>query len=208
VEGTDKSSLVALRARRERVIDALSNHFATDTLEMDEFEQRVDLAHQATSVAALDHLLSDLPALATAGETLPAAAPRGAVSTPRTGPGRLLSIMSSTIRKGAWRVPEKLRVVSLMSSVELDFREAKLGPGVTEIQLRAVMASVSIVVPPHLSVDCTGIPLMGHFEGMSQSGSQATPDAPVLRITGLALMGSVEIAVDPTNGSGTSRSAR
>ena len=58
--GQDKPALVALCTRREMVIDALSTHFANDALDMDEFEQRVDLAHRATSVAELDELLTDL----------------------------------------------------------------------------------------------------------------------------------------------------
>ena len=63
--GQNKPALVALRARREGVIDALSNHFACDALDLDEFEQRVDLAHRATSVAELDQLLRDLEPAAT-----------------------------------------------------------------------------------------------------------------------------------------------
>ena len=56
----NKPVLEAVHNRRERVIDALSTHFANDTLDVDEFEQRVDLAHRATSVAELDELLADL----------------------------------------------------------------------------------------------------------------------------------------------------
>ena len=48
MDGENKPALVALRTRRETVIDALSTHFANDALDLDEFEQRVDLAHRAT----------------------------------------------------------------------------------------------------------------------------------------------------------------
>ena len=46
MDGQNKPALVALRARREMVVDALSTHFASDALDMDEFEERLDLAHR------------------------------------------------------------------------------------------------------------------------------------------------------------------
>ena len=67
--GQNKPALVVLRTRREMVIDALSNHFANDALDMDEFEQRVDLAHRSTSVAQLDELLTDLEPAAHADQS-------------------------------------------------------------------------------------------------------------------------------------------
>lgn len=196
VVGQNKA-LVALGARRDSVIDSLSTHFANDALGMDEFEQRVDLAHRATSVAELDELLSDLASAADAGpsESLvrQAETPQAAIATHAREVKRVLSILSSTQRKGTWRVPGNLRVVSVMGAVELDFREAELGPGVTEVKVRSVMGAISIVVPPHLQVECDGTVFLGHFEGMDRSAGERNPDAPLLRITGVAVMGAVEI---------------
>jgi hypothetical protein len=195
--GKNKPALVALRDRREAVIAALSAHFANDVLDMDEFEQRVDLAHRATSVAALDELLTDLEPAADArpGASLVsrAEAPQGAVAT-RGQAKRVLTILSSTQRKGTWRVPGKLRVVTVMGAVDLDFREAEFGPGVTEVKVTSVMGAVSIVVPPDLQVVCDGVSVLGHFEGMEGGAGERNPDAPLLHITGAAVMGALEIS--------------
>ena len=203
----NKPPPVALHIRREVVIEALSTHFANDALDVDEFEQRVDRAHRATSVAALDELLADLrpPADVRPSESV---VPRSEIPLPsariRAGslvPGlirdrgrRVLSILSEIQRKGTWRVPKRLRVVALMGSVDLDFREAQFGPGVTEVRVRSVMGAIAIIVPPHLQVECEGRAILGTFEGMEQGTGELDPDAPLLRITGAAIMGSVEIA--------------
>ena len=50
------SQLVALRERREQVVSILTEQFSRDTLELEELERRLDLAHRADSVVALDAL--------------------------------------------------------------------------------------------------------------------------------------------------------
>ncbi len=54
----------AFRQKREATIDQLREHYAQDHLGIDEFERRVDDSLRATSVADLEKLVSDLPALA------------------------------------------------------------------------------------------------------------------------------------------------
>ncbi len=196
--GQNKPARVALSTRREVVIDALSTHFANDALDIDEFEQRVDLAHRATSVAELDELLTDLqpPADEEPSESLvpQAEAPQAAIATRGHEAKRLLTILSSIRRKGTWRVPKKLRVVTVMGAIDLDFREAEFGPGVTEVKVTSVMGGIAIIVPPHLQVECEGVGILGHFEGLDRSAGERDPDSPLLRITGVAVMGAVEIS--------------
>ncbi len=196
--GQNRPALVALRTRREMVIDVLSTQFANDVLDMDEFEQSVDLAHRATSVAELDELLR---ALEPAADEEPSEsliprpeAPQVAIATRVREAKRVRSILSSIQRKGTWRVPKKLRVVSVMGAIDLDFREAEFGPGVTEVRVKNVMGAIAIIVPPHLQVECDGVAILGHFEGMDQSAGERDSDAPLLRITGVAVMGAVEIS--------------
>lgn len=48
-------------AERQRVVDALCEHFADDRLEVDEFERRLDRAHAASAPAELRAVLAGLP---------------------------------------------------------------------------------------------------------------------------------------------------
>jgi len=211
VVGQNKPALVALRARREGVIDALSNHFACDALDLDEFEQRVDLAHRATSVAELDQLLRDLEPAATETSSTTVVAgsdvPPGAVAPRRRKAGRVVTVLSSVQRKGTWLVPRKMRVLTVMGAVDLDFRDARFEPGVTEVKLTSVMGAIAIVVPPGLNVECNGAGILGHFEELDTGTAEQGPDAPLLRITGFAVMGAVEMSTRPPGDATSSESS-
>ncbi len=122
------------------------------------------------------------------------AVPKVAVSTQVPRAERVLSVLSGVVRRGAWRVPKRLRVVAAMGGADLDFREAQFGPGVSEMEVIAVMGGISVVVPPDLQVECEGIGIMGAFEGLNQGRGERDPDAPCLRITGIAVMGALEIS--------------
>lgn len=195
--GQGKPAPVALHTRREAVIDALSAYFADDALDLDEFERRVDLAHSATSVAELDELLTDLKPTAAErpSESLVAQAegPQVAVAIRDRDTKRVWSLLSGIQRRGTWRVHKKMRVLAMLGGVDLDFREARLGPGVTEVNVRSILGGVAIFVPPHLRVECDGRAILGAFEGMDQNTGERDPDAPLLRITGVAIMGTVAI---------------
>lgn len=203
---TDKPSdkaaaLVAVRDTRERVIACLSDEFAHDRLELEEFERRLGVAHRSDSLAELQKLTSDLEGEAAAlivAAPAPLAAP---VASPaialapasRRAEQTLAAVLGGTTRHGHWTPPQRLRVVAVMGGVELDFREAALAPGVTEIHATVFMGGVSIIVPPQLAVEMDGIAIMGGFAHTERAPAQRDPDRPVLRVTGVAVMGGVDI---------------
>jgi hypothetical protein len=85
-----------------------------------------------------------------------------------------------------------------MGNVELDLTRARLGPGTSEIELRSIMGSIEILVPPDLRLECDGEPFIGSFDVRREARSTASPDAPLVRIVGRAILASVEIKViDP-----------
>jgi hypothetical protein len=195
-EGPRRETRLALAGAqdaRERVIAALQEHFAHDVLDVDEFEKRVTLAHTSEDTRAIEALLEDLPALAQA--PAPAASAR-AMLVPATEvrPTQTVrAIMSSTERRGPWTVPRQLRVRATMSSTVLDFRDARLPAGPVDIDLRSVMSSTEIIVPPGLAVTMEGMAIMGSFEHLDRAPAHPDPEAPLLRVRGLAVMSSVEI---------------
>jgi hypothetical protein len=186
---------------RQVTIDALCEHFANDVMPVEEFERRVELAHRAATVDDLKALLRDLP-----GGNLPAA-PASHAAVPATQRRHrvtaaahvkereiVLAIMGGASRKGAWAPARRNFAFSLMGGTELDFREALLGPGVTEVQVFALMGGVDIVVPPGVNVESHGIGIMGGFDHQGDLEAPSA-DAPTLRISGLALLGGVSISV-------------
>jgi predicted membrane protein len=113
-----------------------------------------------------------------------------------------VAFLSSVNRKGDWVLPRNFRVAALLGSVELDLTRARIGPGVSHIEIRSIMGSVEIVVPHHVRIECEGDPIVGSFEVQWKAQSAAAPEDPVVRITGTAIMGSVEVKVVDPNAPG------
>ena len=182
--------LVALRRRREQVIEALCDSYAADLLAMDEFESRLDIAHRATELEALDQLVADLEVHAHEHEQ----PSQALVPIERADRKTVVAIMGGTSRKGEWTPPAHLNVFAMMGGAEIDLREARLPPGVTELKVYTIMGGAEIIVPPNLAVECEGVAIMGGFDTLERSPRTPDPDSPRLRITGFCLMGGVEIS--------------
>lgn len=174
---------------RERTVRALCTHFAEDRLAVEEFESRLDRAWDASTAGELETLLADLPALADEAPAAPAAPPPGDVRER----GIMAAVLGGYERRGTWTPPRHLYVVAVWGGAELDFREARLPPGVTKVTILAVMGGAGVIVPPGLAVQSDGVAIMGGFEGLDQPSSRPAPDAPILRINGFACMGGVEV---------------
>ncbi|CAN5632540.1 hypothetical protein BH23GEM11_BH23GEM11_10460 [soil metagenome] len=190
-------------------MESLGEHYAQDRLDISEFERRVDLAHRSRTRDDLRALLSDLPSLE---QTLPAPANAALVGgdaahadstavAVRMNPGRVaerqteIAIWSGRSTKGPWHPARTVRALAFMGGIELDFREALLPPGETRIFVGALMGGAEILVPPGVRVETDGFAFMGGFdEDMGgDPGPPPGPNAPVIRVSGFALMGGVEV---------------
>jgi hypothetical protein len=110
----------------------------------------------------------------------------------------LTCVMSHITRSGEWILPHLLRILTVMGESVIDLTHVRLAPGTSEIEVRAVMGEVKIIVPHNLRVECDGHPLLGEFRMKRVVSTSPSPEAPLLRITGMAVMGSVKIkVVDP-----------
>jgi Domain of unknown function (DUF1707)/Cell wall-active antibiotics response 4TMS YvqF len=186
--------VVSIERERERTIELLGEHFAHDNLSLDELERRMEQVYRATSVPALRDLTKDLPVHV---PDAPVQA-RQALTVPDAfAPehDRIVSVMAETKRRGLWRPARHLDVWCIMSDTRLDLTEAQLHEGVTEIHLRAVMASVRIIVPP-------GVRVVVQPGGFMSSVTDDLPDqpavgsgAPVIRITGPVIMAELKVVV-------------
>ena len=188
-----------LQSRRERIVEYLCRYVAEDVLSLEDFEQRVDAAHRARTRDELEAVLDGLPQPASA--PLPTAASERPADAPaERGASQIIAaILSGANRAGRWIPAERTTVFALMGGAELDFREARLPVGVTELVAVAIWGGIEIIVPPDVNVEIGGTAIMGGFE--QSEDAHLEPDLPpadelrTLRITGLALMGGVDIKV-------------
>jgi hypothetical protein len=196
-----RGDATSLDHTRQLTIDALCEHFANDAMSVEDFEHRVDVAHRATTVDELRALLGDLPTSnlpAAPGSTTPPARAGEFAVAPRQHSkenGYAVAVMGGSRRRGRWSPAKATHTVAIMGGVELDFREALLPPGVTEVRVFALMGGVEIIVPPGLTVESHGIGILGGFEHSGDDYGAYDSDAPVLRINGVAVMGGVDVKV-------------
>lgn len=206
---TDRGTLRA--EVRQDTVDALCEAFAEDRLAVEEFERRLDAVHTATSEAELRQLLADLPSPTppVRGGGAPGRVQDGPARARTTVPGRrpgvgadqvrdqsiILGIMGGGGRSGPWTPARTNWAMGIMGGAEVDFREARMPPGVTEVKVVALLGGVEIIVPPDVRVDCSGVGIMGGFDETHTTESTTDPEAPLLRVSGVAIMGGFAVTV-------------
>ena len=196
---------------RQSAVDALCEAFADDRIRVEEFEKRVEVAHRAETIEELKALLSDLPAPKPPAVREEKPKPERSSDSLSTSVRRskhpllppeavrenslIAGVMGGGKRRGAWRPARVNYAVGVLGGFELDFRDAPLPPGVTEVRVLCLLGGGEIIVPPQVAVEVSAVGLMGGFEEQHDLASTRDPDAPVIRVTGLAVCGGGSITV-------------
>jgi hypothetical protein len=175
---------------RRRVVATLQAACVEGRLNLDEYGQRVEAALTARTRAPLEALLVDLPA-----ETGTSAA-LGVASSNRAAArgGRVsntLAVLGSAQRSGFWRLAEESRVVAVLGSCKIDLRSARISAAVTTLDVSAVLGSIDVIVPAGVEVDLEVHALLGSRD--MRMGTAPPAGAPVIRITGMVLLGSLNV---------------
>ena len=167
----------------------LNEALAEGRLTPEEHSERLNSIYAAKTQADLVPVLKDLPAVADSGSP---AQVTGSVAATQPG-GRIVAVFGGASRKGAWRVPPTLEVVTVFGGADIDLRDAIL-PG-REITIRAVsvFGGLSITVPPEMRVVDSGVAIFGGRDVSADRDESGAPDAPVLRLHGACVFGGVSV---------------
>ncbi len=189
-----------IEAAREQAVEVLMEHFSRDVMDLEKFEGLLDAVNRCSTTGDLRELLSKLPPLPSskpATDMIPA--PGGApvvVDADRVrSRGFLISVLGGTNRAGRWIPARKNFALGVLGGITLDFREALLGAGITDVNVLAVLGGIEIVVPPEMAVEVDGMAVLGGFEYNTDAPLRSDSDIPTLRIRGLAVLGGVNIEV-------------
>ncbi len=181
-------------ADRDRVASVLGDALAEGRLSAEEHSERLDAVYAAKTRADITPIVSDLPggsaALAPSAGVEPRYASAGTIAEAGA-PDRMIAVFSGISRRGVWQVPSEFQSINVFGSTELDLRDAVL-PG-REVRIRAfcILGSIEITVPPEMHVVDNGIALLGAREIPPDTEESASPDAPVLRLSGISLLGAM-----------------
>ena len=185
---------------RGRAIEVLMEHFANDVMDLEEFEELLDAANGCSTAGELHELLSELPPLESSKPATNMIPARGGepvvVNADRVRDhGFMISVLGGANRAGRWIPARKTLVLGVLGGLSLDFREALLGPGMTDLNVLTILGGVEIIVPPEMAVDVDGIALCGGFDHETDAPLRSNPDFPTLRVRGLAVLGGVNVVV-------------
>lgn len=151
-------------ADRSRAIVALRDATVEGRLTLDEFADRVERAELARTEADLAAVTADLP--------VPGAA---------DAPSRHSAWFSRLQRSGRWELAPASRVVSVCGTIDLDLGHATLHGRDTELRVRNVFGTITIVVPRGVEVSVDGGGPLGTRE-IDLPDAGPVGDAPRLRI--------------------------
>lgn len=94
------------------------------------------------------------------------------MTEPETDPLKLHVVMGSCERRGAWIVPARVEAHVRLGNMELDLRDAQLGPDTT-IDARVMMGNLEIIVPSDLAVDVNVDTVAGNVEDGARFGADS-----------------------------------
>jgi hypothetical protein len=111
-------------------------------------------------------------------------------------PPPIVALFCEVSRESRWTVPNGQTAVALFGSVKLDLRTALLESSATEVRANAFFGSVQVIVPGDISVQVDGFGAFGEYKRTDQrTVAEAAADGPTVRVSGLALFGSVEVII-------------
>ena len=176
---------------RHRVAEVLREAAGDGRLELPELDQRLELAYAAKTYGDLVPITADLPTGLRAPRT---AGPELSQRSGATTYDRSLSIMGGTTRRGVWQIGAEHTAVAVMGGVELDLTDVVFSARETVIRAYAFWGGIDIRVGPSTKVVVDGVGIMGGFaQSADEIDAELDEHSPVLRVTGVALMGGVNV---------------
>ena len=183
---------MSLDLEREQTVQLLCRQFALDRISEQELETRLDAAYRARSSDELNALVASLPPVPMSTyERAPVTISQRQHVPPEE--RHVYSIFSSVKKRGDWEPGEEVHATTIFGELVLDFREARLRPGLTTVHISAVFGTAKIIVPPGLHIECDGSAFMGEFTQKTSLAADPGADAPTLRIVGNAFMANVDV---------------
>jgi DUF1707 SHOCT-like domain/Cell wall-active antibiotics response LiaF, C-terminal len=167
-------------AERDVALELLRAASVDGRLTLEDLAERAELVHVART---RDDLAS-----ATAGLELVPVPVSEEVEEQR-------AVLSSVVRKGRWRLARRSRFTAILGSVDLDLREAIIPGADAEIELRAVLGSVEILVPEGVEVRPSGGGILSSQDVKVPPTTLA--GAPVLRLKISGALSSVSVRSRP-----------
>lgn len=190
-----------LDALREETVDQLIMNYGHGKLSRAAFERRLDEALDTKSHDRLLELTKDLDLRTDREYTAQKKAELGIKVDTAAGSrvdeaDTIINVFSGNNRRGAWDVPNVIRIVNVFGGSELDFTDARFTAETTYITVFCLFGGVNIRVRDGMRAISKAFCIFGGVD--NRGGTTTDPNAPLLVIEGFALFGGVDIRVKKT----------
>ena len=167
-------------AEREQAVLMLREHLLAGRLTLDEFSERVEAALQARVGGELARLQEDLPVVSST------------VSRSRRKPARFTAaLLGHVARRGPFRLRRWTMAASAFGDLDLDLREATIDGPRTAVTLLVAFGNADIYVPEGVSVEVTGMTMIGHRREWGRDTGR--PGAPAVQVRVFGCFGTVDV---------------
>ena len=176
LEGADP--LRISHADRDRVAEVLRVAAGDGRIDADELDERLSAAYAARTHAELLPLTADLPIHC----------------GPAPEPQRHRAVFSAFDRSGAWPVPREMKVLAMLGSAHLDFRQATFVEREVVVVINAFLGGATVIVGPHTNVVIEGSGILGSYGAPSGLvNAKLDAQSPTVRVRGRAVLGGVNV---------------
>jgi hypothetical protein len=177
---------------RDEVVDRLIVNVGHGQLSLEAFQRRLDDAFDADRHDTLMALVEDLemPVDGHFSEQKQASLPPlqddevGDVES-------IVAVFGGSSRKGPWRVPAKLRVVTMFGGADIDLSQATFTSHTTRIKVLCLFGGVDIKVPERMHATMKAIAIFGGAD--NKAPACADREAPRLIVEGLVMFGGADV---------------
>ncbi len=192
---------MSLDLERERVVQQLCTAYAHDQLSTGELEARLERAYRSTDRAALLTVLDGLAVVRLPVAPAPAPRPSAPYYAPGRGIGpdekRYVAFFAEVKKEGAWSPARFITAKTILGSLHFDLREAQIPLEGIDLDLDVMLGEAKITLPPGVGVEVDCSSMLGTVEDKSRP---AIPGAPVVRVKGGAVMGSITVVTKVPKG--------
>jgi hypothetical protein len=188
-----------LETLRSETVDQLVLNYGHGRLSLEAFERRLDHAFDAKSHEDLLAVTRDLEAIDDAGY---AEKKRAELGIPQTPPPsgesleHIINVFGGSHRRGAWAVPEEIRMVNVFGGADIDFSEALFSARTTRVKMFLLFGGATFHVPEGVNTLSKAFCIFGGVDNRGNSGN--APGAPTLVLEGFLLFGGANVRVRKT----------
>ncbi|MGH8902372.1 MAG: DUF1707 domain-containing protein [Egibacteraceae bacterium] len=161
---------------REAAERRLQEAVGEGLLELEEFEERIDIVLRSLTREELQPAFTGLP-----GQPVRRLPARKVVA----------AVLGEDKVEGQWRPAGETITVAVLGETTLDFREAEFDRDETAVTAVAWLGGVNIVVPPEVEVAMSGFAILG--ERLNKTVTPVDREGPMLQVRAFAVMGEVKV---------------